>query len=126
MLSAALARGAASAGVASAGVASAGVASAGAAEASGAAGCVGGVATTGRGDLRTRWRLPAAVRLRARLAIDPLRISTDVRDAVAAALRQTFSFANRSFAEPVHSSDVIAVMQAPKADTDTEPETQPT
>lgn len=55
--------------------------------------------------------VPRKFRLRARLAIDPLRISTDVRDAVAAALRQTFSFANRSFAEPVHSSDVIAVMQ---------------
>lgn len=55
--------------------------------------------------------VPRKFRVKARLAVDPLRISTEVRDAVAAALRDAFSFDSRSFAEPVYSSDVISVMQ---------------
>lgn len=56
--------------------------------------------------------VPQFFRLTANLKIHPDHITTKVLDAVAKALQDAFSFAERSFGEAVRYSEVVAVIQA--------------
>jgi len=55
--------------------------------------------------------LPATFRVTGDVAIDPTFESDVVMAAVQAAMRSTFSFARRDFGQPVHLSEVIAVIK---------------
>lgn len=55
---------------------------------------------------------PLAFRAQGRITVDPDAVAADVAAAVRAALAATFGFAARSFAQPVHRSEVVAAMQA--------------
>jgi hypothetical protein len=54
---------------------------------------------------------PRLFRVAALLQIDPDLLPEKVVDAVSAALRASFAFAARDFGQPVHFSEVVAVMQ---------------
>ena len=54
---------------------------------------------------------PRTFRLEAGLRIDPAHVAATVLAEAAAALREAFSFAARSFAQPVTGAEVIAVLQ---------------
>ena len=55
---------------------------------------------------------PRLFRVAGSLEIDPDRVPQQVVDAVTLALRDAFSFQARAFGQPVHLSEVVAVMQA--------------
>src|SRR5262249_34364284 len=63
-------------------------------------------------ELRVKTFRPAYFRFAANVKIDGDFESEKVLAAVEQALRDNFSFAARSFGQPVHLSDVIAVVQA--------------
>jgi hypothetical protein len=54
---------------------------------------------------------PRLFRVAAGLRTDPRRVAADVLAAAAGALREAFSFAARSFAQPVTGAEVIAALQ---------------
>ncbi len=54
---------------------------------------------------------PRLFRVAAGLRTDPRRVAADVLEAAGAALREAFSFAARSFAQPVTGAGVIAALQ---------------
>jgi predicted phage baseplate assembly protein len=55
---------------------------------------------------------PRLFRVAASLAIDPDRVPEQVIEAATRALRDAFSFEARQFGQPVHLSQIVAVMQA--------------
>ena len=55
---------------------------------------------------------PIFFRLKARVLIDPAYIAEKVLAAVKAALTQAYAFEPRDFGQPVHKSEVVAVIQA--------------
>ena len=55
---------------------------------------------------------PIFFRLKARILIDPSYIAEKVLAAVTAALQQAYAFEQRSFGQPVHKSEVLAIIQA--------------
>jgi predicted phage baseplate assembly protein len=74
-----------------------------------------GKALVGEGDVRARFELrafrPAPFEVAAKLAVDPDHLPERVLAAAQAALRSAFSFARRSFGQPVALSEVEAVLQ---------------
>jgi hypothetical protein len=59
--------------------------------------------------LKTYRNMPFAVVIKVKA--DPATVAADVRNAVKDALIEAFSFARRSFGQPVHASEIIAVAQ---------------
>ena len=55
---------------------------------------------------------PIFFRLKARILIDPSYIAEKVLAAVTTALQQAYAFEQRSFGQPVHKGEVLAVVQA--------------
>ncbi len=55
---------------------------------------------------------PIFFRLKARVLIDPNALSEKVLAAVKTALQQAYGFEQRSFGQPVHKSEVLAIIQA--------------
>jgi uncharacterized phage protein gp47/JayE len=56
--------------------------------------------------------VPVALRLTARLQVDPAYVNDTVEAAARAAIESYFAFENRQFGQPVHLSDVYAVLQS--------------
>jgi hypothetical protein len=50
--------------------------------------------------------------LKARVLIDPAYIAEKVLDAVKSALQQAYAFEQRGFGQPVHKSEVLAILQS--------------
>jgi hypothetical protein len=55
---------------------------------------------------------PIFFRLKARVLIDPAYIAEKVLTAVKAALQQAYAFEQRGFGQPVHKSELLAIVQA--------------